>query len=135
MPTAAVTDNFHHHVTCESLPVFEGEASGKDHCFGIFAMDMKNGSHDYFCGVRSIAGGACIDRQSSENDLVVGDDMKCASGPVPAELGEIEGFGYHSLAGKSGIAVNQHRQDFFCSAVAKTVLPRTALPLDRKSVV
>ena len=49
-------------------------------------------------------------RRRREAELIVGDDVNRSAGVVPVEAREVERLRHDSLAGKRGIAMNQHRK-------------------------
>jgi hypothetical protein len=57
-----------------------------------------------------------------EAEKIVDHDVNRATHGVSRKIGIVHGFGEHSLAGKSGIAVHQQRKVFLASAFPGTVL-------------
>ena len=87
---------------------------------------MKDRHRQHLGDVGGVGGRAGLGRGGGEADLVVDDDMDGAAGLVAVESREVEGFRYNPLAGKGGLAVDQHRQDLLPAAGAGETLPGPA---------
>jgi len=61
--------------------------------------------------VAGVIRGTRLARLRREADLVVGDDVERATGPVAGQARQVECLGDHALAGERGIAMDQDRHD------------------------
>ena len=67
---------------------------------------------------------------SRETELVVDHEVHGPTGPVTAQLGELQGLGHDSLAGKSRIAVDEYRQDVVVPGITALVVARPSDSFD-----
>ena len=81
-----------------------------DHGLGVVPVDVEDRRLDHAGDVRRVHAGPRGLRRGGEPDLVVHHDVHRAAGPVAAQLGQLEGLGYHALAGERRVAVDQQRQ-------------------------
>ena len=107
---AAVADQVDQNVFAKSLSVHHSQADGGQAGFGVVGVDMDDRNVEALGQIAGMASRTSIDRVGGEADLVVGDDVHRAAGPVTAEGAKIEGLLDHALAGKGGVAVDNDRQ-------------------------
>ena len=106
----AVTDHVDDNVLPELLAKPECEVDDVHHGLGIVAIDVEDRRLDHLRDIGRIAGGAGLAGEGGKADLVVDHDVDGAARRVALELGEVEGLGDQTLAGKGGVAVDQQRQ-------------------------
>ena len=110
VPEAAIAPHVDHDIPAEALAELDRDLAGKGHRFRIIAVDVENRCLHALGHVRRIRRRARELRAGGEADLVVDHEMDAAAGIVAADAGEAEAFPDNALAGKGGIAVDQHRQ-------------------------
>ncbi len=129
---AAVADDFNHHVGAEGLPVVQGQPRHMSRRLRVLAVDVKNRGRHHFGHVGGVEGRAGIGRKRGKTNLVVDDDVNGAAGPVPLQLGKVEGLGHHPLAREGGIAMNQNREHPLVASSSGGILAGTTLPLHHR---
>ena len=107
---AAVAHKVDHHVLVERLAETERQAGGPHARFGVVAVDVEHGRLDHLGHVGRVQRGARRLGGGGEAQLVVHHHVDGAAGPVPGELGQLEGLGHHALAREGGVAVDEDRQ-------------------------
>ena len=122
MAVAAEADEVDHHILAELPAVLGGQLCGVHHGLGVLAVHVQDRHHEHLGNVRGIARGAGVLGQCRVADLVVDDDVDGPAGPVAVELGHVQGFGHHPLAGEGRVAVDQKRQDLFVGPAAGELL-------------
>ena len=83
---------------------------------------MENRRLHHAGDVGGVGGGARIFRQRGEADLVVDDEVQRAAGAIAIELRKVQRFGNDALAGESGVAVDQQRNDATALGIAEALL-------------
>ncbi len=102
----------------------------KQHRERVVAIHVENRHLDHFRDVCRIHRRARILRQRGETDLIIHDHVHGAAGAVAVELRHVERLRHDALAGKSGVAVNEQRQNF----PAQFRVAPDALPGARRSL-
>ena len=110
---AAIAPHVDHDVAVEALAELDCHLAGKGHRFGIVAIDVEDRCLDALRHIARIGRGACKLRAGGETDLVVDDEVDAAASIVTADTRKAEAFPYNALAGKGGIAMEQHRKYLF----------------------
>ena len=114
---AAVAEDVDDDIVVKALTEFGGHAADMHHRFRIVAIDVKNRRLDDLCRVRRVGRGAGKARAGGEADLIVDDDVNRAAGAVAPEVGKLERFRHHALAGEGRIAVNEDAHRYFALLV------------------
>ena len=127
---AAVADHVDHDVALEAFAVIEGQLHNAEGGFGIVAIDVEDGCLHHARDIGCVGGGAGMNRQGGEADLIVDDQMECAAGPVAIELRQVQRFGDNALACESGVAMDEQRDHFGAGSVAEAFLFRADHALD-----
>ena len=126
-----VADDVENDVFVEFLAKLQGELDDGAGGEGVVPVDMEDGKPEGLGGCSAVAGGAGVDRDGGEGDLVVDDDMDGAAGLVTLELGEVEGFRDHALADEGAIPVDEDGENFFpADGVVAEALAGAGLALD-----
>jgi hypothetical protein len=122
VPEPAIAEDVDDDVLVELLAKFGRHLGGMDHRLGVVAIDVKDRRLDHQCDIGGIGRGSRIVRRGGEPDLVVHHQMDGAAGPVAAQTRQAKALGDNALAGKGGVAMQQHRQDPGSVGVAGLVL-------------
>jgi hypothetical protein len=89
----------------------DGNVDAAEDSLGIVTVDMHDGRVDHLCNVRAVLRGAGKARVSGEANLVVDHDVHGTAGAVCWKLRQTKRLVDHSLPGKRGVAVDQHRHN------------------------
>jgi hypothetical protein len=91
------------------LPVLGCHPDRLDTGFRVVCIDVNNRHLESLRQVARVQSTARVVRVRSETELVIGDYVDGTARPVATQPRQVESFGYYSLPGESGIAVNQDR--------------------------
>ena len=91
------------------MPELHGYLRRLHYGFGIVGVDVKDGGLNLLGDVGRVGGKARLVGLGGVAELVVDDDVDGAAGAVAGQFGEIEGLRDDALAGKGGLAVDEHR--------------------------
>src|SRR5262245_43248662 len=105
-----VADHVDDDVLVERLAELECQPGHPYARLRVVAVDVEDGRLDHPGDVGGVHRRAAGLRRRGEADLVVHHDVDRAAGAVAAQLGQVEGFRHHALAGERGITVHEHRQ-------------------------
>ncbi len=94
----------------ELVAIHQCQAHRRETGFGVVGIDMNDGDIESLRQIARMPGGPGITHVGGKAHLVIGDDVDCAAGPVPAQRTKIERLGHHALTRERRIAVNDHRQ-------------------------
>ena len=129
MPAEAV--HVDEHVALPPHAEVERELRDHAHGLGIVAIHVEDGRLDHLRHVGAVARRARVAGVRREPDLVVDHEVDRAAGPVPGQLGEIQGLGHDALAREGRVAVDQQREHAPpLLGVAADALARAHLALD-----
>ncbi len=109
VPVAPIAHQVDHDVAVEPGPVHPGQAGGGKAGLGIIRVDVDDRRVEALGEVAGVDRRACLGRLGGEADLVVGDQVQGAAGPIPGQAGHVERFGHHALGGEGRVAVDQDR--------------------------
>jgi hypothetical protein len=130
---AAIAIQVDHRVASEFMAEIEGELGDKFHRERVVAVHVKDRHLDHLGDVGRIHRGARVFGQGGESDLVVHDHVHRSAGAVTVQLRHVKRLRHDALSGKSGIAVDEQRQNFaalFC--IAADSLPRARSSLHHR---
>ena len=127
---AAVAHHIDDNVAPEFLPIIDRHLRREQGGFRIVAAEMHDRRFDHFGDIGAKESRARVGRsRSRESDLVVHDNVHRAAGAIAVRLRQIERFHHHALAGESGVAVDDDRQNKPPRRVAAPILARAHRPL------
>ena len=106
-----IADEVDQVIQLESLAIGDGEPRRFDARDRIVGVDVRDRHLEAARQAAGVAGAERLLGIGREAELIVGDDVNDAANVVALEAREVERLGDDALSGKSGIAVNQNRQD------------------------
>ena len=118
MAEAAIAPHIDHDVAPEGLAIVDRQLAGEGHGFRIIAVDVQDRRLNTLGHVRGIGRPARELRAGGKADLVVDDEVDAPAGVIALHAREAEAFPDDALAGKGGVAVDQHRQDLLVLGIA-----------------
>src|SRR5438270_9916307 len=122
MSMSPIANEINDDVAAEGISVIEGHAGDAHDGIHILAVHMENRNRlplgNIGCKTRRVQ----LARKGGEAQRVVDNDMNRAAHSVAFEIGEIERFGPHALAGKSRVTMNQQWKKLPGSAFTGTIL-------------
>ncbi len=125
VPQLAETHHVNHHVLAEMHAEVERKLGDTQHRLRVVPIHMEDRRIDHLRHIGAIQRGAGVARvRRGETDLVVDDDVHRAAGTEAARLRQVERLLIHALAGKGGIAVQQHRQHLLALMILAPMLAR-----------
>ena len=111
-----------HDIHAEFHAVFQRPLHGQDDGLGVVAVDMQDRGFDHLDHVGAVHAGAGVARvRGGKANLVVDHDVHRAARGVATGLGQRQRLLNNALAGKSCVAVYQHRQHLLALGVASAV--------------
>ncbi len=119
---ATVAIHVDHYIQVKAGAKCNGQADCAVDRLRILSVDMDDGNLQHSCNIRRIPGGSARRRRSGKADLIVQNYVHRAAGGIAGQRAQIKQLLHDSLAGKSGIAVNNKRQHMISLAVTGTVL-------------
>ena len=118
----AEANNIDHHIFAEFHAELECQLGCKYHGLGVVAIDVQHRCLDHFDNIRAIQRRAAVARVAGgKTNLVIDHNVQCAAGGVPPGFGQCQGFHYHTLPCKGGIAMHQHGQYLLTQRVTTAV--------------
>src|SRR5215472_2469357 len=121
-PVPAIADHVDDHIAAELVAVLEREASHADNGIDVLGVHVKNWDALPTRQLCREARGMELLINRRESDQVVDDDVQSSAHAVGRNIGKVQGFGKHALAGKCAIAVYQQWQKFLTAAFTGTIL-------------
>lgn len=121
MAISSVPDDIHEDVALELLAVFNGQADGLVHEFGLVGVHVDDGSHAGFGYVGAVETGSGFSGGCGETDLVVSNHVDHTRDLVAVELLHLEGLVADALASQCCITVNQHPESLLALFVLEIV--------------
>ena len=107
VPEAAVADEVDDDVVVELLPEGHRQANGRDGRLWVVGVHVEDRRVEALGEVGGVPRRAALVRIGREPDLVVRDQVQRAARGVAGETSEVERLGDDSLAGESGIPVDE----------------------------
>ena len=108
---AAVANDVDDDIAAKGLTELQGELRGADDFHRAIAIHMEDGRLDHLRHVGAVVGRTGVLRHRGEADLVVHDEVDRAAGAVTGKLREIQHLRDETLAGESGVTMDEHRDD------------------------
>jgi hypothetical protein len=110
VPKAAVADEVDHEVLVELLAVGVGHPRRCHASLGVVGVDVDYGDLEPLCQVARVGRRAGVLSLRGEPELVVGDNVDGAAGPVAGQPAQVQRLGRDPLAGERRIPVQQDGQ-------------------------
>ncbi len=111
VPVASIADQVDDEVGGELLPVGAGQPRHLDARLGIVGVDVDDGHLEALGQVAGVEGAATFPLRCREANLIIGDQMERAADAIAAQALQVQRLGDDALAGESGVAVDEYRQD------------------------
>ncbi len=122
MAVAAIAEDVDDHVLLEAGAELGGDARDVHDRLGIVAVHVEDRRLHHLAGIGGIGTRARVGGVGGEADLVVDDEVDGAAGAVALELGQHQGFGDQTLAGKRRVAVHEETHHLVAAGVAALAL-------------
>ena len=117
MTVLAVAPEIDDRIGAEGLSPLNCESRNPRACIWIIAIHMEHRDAESLCDVGAVATAETVVLICRETNLVVHDEMNCATDGVAVESHHVQTFRNHALPSECSVAVHDERHDFLAIGV------------------